>query len=172
LQDAIAHDEPMHAGTPYGAVQATAQPPQLFTSLVVSTSQPLTRLLSQSAVPGKVHVEQPQTPAAHLGVQPEVGHDAPHPPQWSTDVSVFTSQPFSVLPSQSAYPALQDTIVQTPELHTPAPLGGAQALPHAPQLAAVVRGASQPSVTRPLQSPHPLAHPWISQLALTHAGTP
>ena len=50
-------------------------------------------------------------PAVHVWF---AGHALPHAPQWALLVCVLVSQPFALLPSQLAKPALQDPMVQTP----------------------------------------------------------
>lgn len=92
---------PLQLGVPFVLLHASAQPPQLLTSVLVLTSQPLLACPSQSAVPG-LQAEQLQAPATQLGVP--FGHEqtVPQPPQLLTSVWVLTSQPFAALLSQSA----------------------------------------------------------------------
>ena len=61
-----------------------------------------------------------QTPAVHDGVPLFALHTCPHPPQFSTAVFRFASQPVATCPSQSPNPALQ-AIPHTPPLHDGAP---------------------------------------------------
>src|SRR6185312_1823274 len=73
-------------------------------------------------------------------------------PQLFTSALVLTSHPFVGLPSQSAKPVLQDTIVQAPFVHVALALVREHLLPQAPQLlGSVWRLTSQPSLTVPLQ---------------------
>lgn len=52
----------------------------------------------------------------------------PQPPQFIGSFSMSVSQPSAGLPSQSAKPALQATMVQTPDEHVADAFGGVQAL--------------------------------------------
>ena len=42
----------------------------------------------------------PQTPPVQAGVALARAHVVPQPPQFATEVPMFTSQPFDVVPSQ------------------------------------------------------------------------
>ena len=88
------------------------------------------------------------------------GHTSPHEPQLLLEVCRFTSQPFAAFPSQSAYPALQLTITQTPPEQPETAFGKAHTLPHAPQFdAEVFVFISQPSIDIPLQFKYPGGQP-------------
>lgn len=78
-----------------------AQAPQFETDVVVSVSQPVATIPSQSPRPTS-HVDRMQTPALHTAPAPGKLHTVPHPPQLVVDVVVFTSQPFAAMPSQFA----------------------------------------------------------------------
>jgi len=75
--------------------------PQWDTAVVVSTSQPLLALPSQSAYPvaQRATVHRPPSQAA---VALGGAHAARQAPQWGTLVAVSTSQPLAASPSQSA----------------------------------------------------------------------
>jgi len=99
------------------------------------TSQPFAALPSQSAY-GFVHVS-PQRPTVHDAVEcaPD-GQLCPHEPQFIEFVVVFTSQPFTEFPSQSAVPGGHMLIPQTPNVHTGVsidPVGTVQTCAQAPQ---------------------------------------
>jgi hypothetical protein len=87
-------------GVPPVAVHCVPQAPQLSTFFVVSTSQPSTTCVSQSAKPVLQVIEQ--APRAHVAVSLFVEHAMPQVPQFLASVSVWTSQPFDARPSQSA----------------------------------------------------------------------
>jgi hypothetical protein len=91
------------------------QVPQVASSLKFA-SQPLAGFVSQSPYP--LRQMRPQLPPVTQSARPlaGVGHTLPHPPQFDASVSVGTSQPLAVLPSQSAKPAAQLTR-HTPPVH-------------------------------------------------------
>jgi hypothetical protein len=98
---------------------------------------------------------RPQLPPAQAAV-PFVGaaQAFPHAPQWATFVRTSASHPFAAFPSQFPNPVAQVAIPQTPAAQTPVEFAGAQAAPHAPQWAALVRrSVSQPVAAPPSQSP-------------------
>jgi hypothetical protein len=87
-----------------------------------------------------------------------------------TSLVVFCSHPFDTFPSQSPYPA-PHAILHTPAAQLAVPPTDEHALPHAPQLPALVpRFVSHPLSTFPSQSPYPAAqailHPPSTQLAV------
>lgn len=93
-------------------------------------------------------------PAAHVMLHaPEVQNakplvvlqPSPHPPQFLALVSVFVSQPFFGLPSQSANGGKHDEISQIPVVHVVLALGSTHTWPHDPQFSGVDRSASHPS---------------------------
>ena len=118
--------------------QTTPQPPQLFTSLVVLTSQPSVRRLPlQSAKPAlqvPVHALPEHTGVAMLFDEQAI----PQPPQLVELVVVLVSHPLVLLPSQLPKPAAhtgEHTLAtQLVEL---VPVV-AHTVPHAPQLLALV----------------------------------
>lgn len=67
------------------AGHAFPQAPQLATSLVVMTSQPLAAVLSQLPKP-VLHMATPQIPAVQFGVALTTVHALPHMPQFETSV--------------------------------------------------------------------------------------
>ena len=90
-----------------------AQLPQWATDVVMSVSQPVDALLSQSPNPAK-HV-MTQVPFVQLGLPFVLEHALPQAPQLSGSASVGSSQPFDGSPSQSANPAMH-----WPKAHWPA----------------------------------------------------
>ena len=92
------------------------QRPQLVTLLVVSTSHPLLATPSQSwKLP--VHDVTVQAPATHDPTALAGAQRAPQALQLPVSVLRLTSQPFEGFPSQSAKPASQVLIPQTPRVH-------------------------------------------------------
>jgi hypothetical protein len=154
-------------GVPPVVVQGFPQPPQLSTFLVVSTSHPFALCASQSENP-VVHFTE-HAPSAQVAVALFVEQAWPHPAQFAGSVSVFTSQPSSGLPLQSAYPCLHAPMAHEPFEQTAVAFAGAQIAPQLPQLA-VSRFlfVSQPSVGSPLQSPRGATHVSILQTPPSH----
>jgi len=118
-------------------LHGAAQPPQLFTSLLVWVSQPLRAMFSsaeQSAYPElqtTLHwpLVQVAAPLALLQAPPQL-------PQLASSVLLLTSQPLPMSPSQLRKPAAQ-VYWQAPSEQPPETmLGGAfaaQSLPQLPQ---------------------------------------
>lgn len=139
------------AEAPPGVGQILPQTPQLFTLVLRLTSQPLATLPSQLANPALQAM--PQLPPAHDGVPLLLLHTLPQPPQLPALVFTLTSQPLAGLPSQSAKPALQLAMSQTPATQLEVPLAATHSFPQVPQLlGSVFLLTSQPSPGRPLQS--------------------
>jgi hypothetical protein len=142
----------VQVGVPFVPLHTVLQVPQWFALVFKFVSQPLAALLSQSPVPG-AHVI-PHTPAAQVGVPPAVEHGFAQALQLLTSFMRLTSQPLDAFPSQSAKPALQVPIVQTPLAQVAEALAKLHLLPHKLQLlASVFRLASQPFVDDLSQSP-------------------
>jgi len=151
-----------HDGVPLETEQRAPQRPQLEASLRVSTSQPFSGLMSQSAKPSSQ--VKPHTPAAQLGrVWAGVGHALPHVPQFMMSVMVSISQPLATVMSQSRKAPVQVPTAHVPMSQRGSPLVTAQAVPHAPQLAALDRVSTQPPMQQvcPIgqrdESEHPIA---------------
>jgi hypothetical protein len=143
LQAATAHAPAVQAGVPLATTQRVGQLPQWVASEPRSTSQPFAASPSQSAKPA-VQVNA-QAPAAQDTVAWALGaHAIPQAPQCSALVRVSTSQPLATIPSQSPRPGSQLAIPHTPAAQAPVALAGAQAVPHAPQWAALTRVSTQP----------------------------
>src|SRR5690606_24863457 len=86
---------------------------------------------------------------------------------------MFASQPFAVLPPQSAKPGLQAAIAQPPAEQAPTALGSVQALPQPPQwLALVSRLVSQPFASWPSQFPKPALQVEMAHAPPAQAGVP
>jgi hypothetical protein len=160
----------VHVDVPFAAKQMVPQAPQLLGLFEVLTSQPSPALPLQSAR-GAVQLLMPQTPFTQFGCEPlPPGQTLPQIPQLLTLLLVLTSQPFAGLPSQLAKPALQFS-TQLPALQVGVALFVPQMLPQAPQLAVLlVRLASQPSLSRPLQSAQPELQLAMAQVPPSHLG--
>ena len=97
LQTLATHESP--------ATQVAPQPPQFFTSLVVSTHPAAQHACpARQAGPPLQPMATSHMPAVH--VEP-AAQTFPQPPQFLESVSVFASQPSGKSPSQSANPAVQ-----------------------------------------------------------------
>jgi hypothetical protein len=152
-------------------LHATPQPPQSVV-VVVGVSQPLVSgaVALQFANPAlhDVYEHAPEPHEAPLLLV--VSHTLPQPPQ-ARMLPVAVSQPFVSAPlmSQFAYPAEQLVYEHFPALHeAPTLLLVSQALPHAPQLLAVLSVLSQPLVFAPevSQSPKPVLHEYAQTPAV------
>jgi hypothetical protein len=136
------------------APHAVPHAPQLFTSLVVSTSQPSEAMALQSANPVS-HVN-PHAPIAHVAVPcATVEQTAPQPPQFETLACVST-QP----PPQLAIPDGHAMVHPVPP-HTGMAAG--QTTPQAPQLFGSLVGVEQsllPAVHSRKPGVHAHAEAW------------
>jgi hypothetical protein len=107
------------------------------------------------------------TPDAQAFVPWAFVHASPQAPQFVL-VSRAASQPFETLASQLPKLVLQ-VMAQPPATHVAVPLLLLQALPHAPQLDALVRVlTSHPFDAAPSQLPNPAAHAPRVQVPLLH----
>jgi hypothetical protein len=97
-------------------LQASPQPPQFFTLLVVLTSQPLAELPSQSAVP-VAHLDTAQAEFVHTSDAVVEEHTCPQEPQLFGSFVRPISQPFAALWSQSWKPAVHDATEQVDAAH-------------------------------------------------------
>lgn len=123
---------------------------------VRSASQPLGSMLSQSSKPElQVKLQLPELHVADMTfARVEQLTSDPQPEPHVAGEFRFTSQPFAGLPSQSEKPALQLAMPHVPAtVHMPVAFAGEQLTPQPPQLLLVLSRTSQPSDTRPLQSP-------------------
>jgi hypothetical protein len=103
-----------------------------LTFVRVSTSQPFSSLLSQSAKP-MLHAAMWQTPIVQAAVPLATVHVLPQRPQSLTLVRVSTSQPSAGSMLQSANPSLQRK-PHTPSLHVAVAFAGTgQGFPQRPQ---------------------------------------
>src|SRR5205823_6634520 len=114
------HVAPEHAAVAFGSAgQGVLQAPQCSTSEESSLSQPLHRLMSQSAKPGS-HAVIEQKPVTHpVAALGSVGQTLPHDPQLLGSPWRSISQPFAASMSQSAKPT-----TQPPDTHWPATQSG------------------------------------------------
>jgi hypothetical protein len=137
------------------SLQTRPQPPQLATSLVVSTHRPLQQVsssaqqpLPHASTPGGQHTPVPvQTSPAGHGSDPQthspeeqrsgLAQATPQPPQLAASVITFRHAPL-----QHASEAVQsrEPQVQWPRKHVSP---SSQALPHSPQWAVLVRTSTQ-----------------------------
>src|SRR5262249_22209091 len=102
------------------------QPPQLVRLDVVSVSQPLLLLPSQSPNPD-AHTAA-QTPLPQEVVPWALVQALPHMPQLVALVPLLVSQPLAYWPSQSLNGAVHDPTAHIVPLHTGVPLRTAQTL--------------------------------------------
>ncbi len=154
------HLELAHVAAALGGTgHAEPHTPQFNGLALMSTSQPLAMLLSQSAKP-VAHCAR-HIPAMHTGTVPGIveAHTLPQAPQLAKEVRVSTSQPLALFMSQSTKPAMQ-LEPQAPAVHVGvALLGATQRSPQRPQLdTSLVSAVSQPLALFMSQLPKPIAH--------------
>jgi hypothetical protein len=90
-----------------GFAQRRAHAPQLFTSVLIDTSQPFAALRSQSSVPAR-HEPMPHTPMRHCALPlGGSGQRLLQRPQWLRSEVIATSQPSAGDMLQLAKPSLQ-----------------------------------------------------------------
>jgi hypothetical protein len=118
------------------------QTPQAL-AVVRSASQPLLGLPSQSPKPPVQTGAQTLLLALQDVVPCEFEHTSPHAEQF-VDVPSGVSQPFAVLPSQLAKPALQLANVQVPLAHDAVAFGSEHGVLQSPQSVSVRMLRSQP----------------------------
>jgi len=111
-----AHWEFSHTRLPPSALQAFAHAPQCAVSLCRFASQPLLVAPSQSAN-WPVQVPRVHAPLWQIASAWEYEHTLPHAPQFEGSEPTSTSQPFVVLPSQSAKPKSHDPILHVLFMH-------------------------------------------------------
>ncbi len=147
------HPPEAHTGEAFaGAVQTVPQAPQLRGSVWVLVQLPAHSVSPEAQVARHTPAEQTcPAPQALL-----------HAPQLARSLWVFTSQPFTALPSQLAKPVSQVVSWHAPLVHADAPLEKRQVKPQAPQLLTLVSAVSQPLPALPSQSPKPALH-WNAQ---------
>jgi hypothetical protein len=145
-----------------GKSQSSPHAPQ-FASVLSGVSQPSAADPLQLPNPGS-HIAIAQPPATHMPDAFAGSQNTPHPPQFASDVRVSISQPLEATPSQSAKPVEQAVIWQLPLAQLSVAFARLQVVPHEPQFAAVVSGASQPFESTPSQSSKPASHVPIAQL--------
>ena len=155
LQTVHAHVPARQPAWPPGQVHAWPQAPQWLTLAVLSVSQPLAGLLSQSPKP--VSHCGSQAPATHevdpWGLE-QLALQLPH----AATVFSSVSQPLTAFASQSPDP-VEHTGVHTPAAQEVLPLGLTQPVPQAPQwLALASVSVSHPFVGLASQSPKPALH--------------
>jgi hypothetical protein len=161
---------PEQAGVPFCTAQTAPQPPQAFTLFVVAVSHPFATLLSQLPKPAAHMIEQ--APPEHDGAPFWPLHWFPHPPQLAVLTAVLTSQPFTLLMSQSANAPLHATSSHVPVAHVAVAFGRAQATPQPPQLVRVFRLVSQPFAYWPSQSAKPAAQDATKQVPPAQLAVP
>jgi hypothetical protein len=141
---------------PFAFAQPAPHAPQLVVVLR-DASHPVETRLSQ--LPKPVLHAMLQAPRAQLAVPLTELQACPQAPQFATVELVLVSQPFVGSASQLPHGAEQVPSVHTPDTHDSVAFARLQSAPQPPQLARLVfRFVSQPSDTRPLQSPNPGLH--------------
>jgi len=158
----------VHAPEALAGAHACPHPPQFAVPAAMSVSQPFAGSMSQSANPA-THDATAQLPARHAGTAFAGAHDAPQPPQFTTLVRMFASQPFAAFPSQFSKP-LAHTMVQPDATHAgDAFVRAGHAIPQRPQFATdEVTSVSQPFVSFASQLPVPEAQVPSTQDPATH----
>jgi hypothetical protein len=142
LQVAMMHAPPTHPGVAFARAQALPQALQLAGLVLVFTSQPSLALRLQSVNPTaqnaivQAPALQTETAAARLQATPQ-------PPQLDRLVWRLTSQPSDATPLQSANPALQPAIEQSPPAHPAMAFGREQAPVQLPQWFGSVASVTQ-----------------------------
>jgi hypothetical protein len=137
LQEPMAHFDETQAGVAFGVAQTSAQRLQLFTSLVVLTSQPSAGLFEQCALPAGQFVTV-HTPPWQTSVAVVLLHTFPQDPQLFGSCWVSISQPFAAFLSQSAKPEVHIETAHVEVEHVSTTLAVLQGVPHAPQWPALV----------------------------------
>lgn len=170
-QVAMWHWPLVHRVVALGKRHPLPHPPQCATSLRVSTSQPSSGEPLQLAYDG-AHDATSQRPSSQTGVAWAGAHALPQAPQLARVMLVFTSQPLSSRPSQSAEPASQRPMRHTPAAHCAVALARSHTRPHAPQLAGLLEvSTSHPLVASPSQSAKPAAQPPKAHTPSRHTPT-
>lgn len=139
------HMPATHAGTPLATAHIVPQRPQLPTDVRRSTSQPSAAFMLQSANPSLQR--KPHIRAAHVAVAfGGTGQGFPQRPQCAALEPVSVSHPFIALLSQSPKLPEQRPTAHRPIEHEGSALGMLHIVPHAPQLAELVRVSMHASV--------------------------
>lgn len=123
-QASTAHVVAMHVAAPFCTRQTLPHAPQLATLLVVAVSQPSLALALQLPKP-EAHAI-PHAPPEQNAEPWLPSHVTPQPPQLVTAVVVSVSQPFALLPSQSANGLVHEAMLQVPVWQVETALGRTQ----------------------------------------------
>jgi hypothetical protein len=151
------HEEPLHVAVPCCALQVVPHAPQLLGEVLVSVSQPFAAMPSQSAN-GAMQLLTAHVPFEHDTTACGRLHAVLHAPQWLGSVLRLASHPSAALPSQSPKPD-EHAMEHFPPLQLGVPFVPLQAMPHAPQFAALLEvSTSQPFVALPSQSANGFVH--------------
>jgi hypothetical protein len=135
LLQTIEHALALHEATPLMLLHAAPHAPQCTGLLVVLVSHPL--LPTPSQLPQPALHPGVQTPARHEVLPLGFEHDVAQLPQWFTSEPSVASQPLFGFASQLPNPPLH-VGTHCPEVQTVVPLSFEHAVPHAPQLAALL----------------------------------
>ena len=167
LQDEIAQNPPEHVAAALAREHGVPHEAQSV-KVRILVSQPVASLSSQSSKPAAQVVTR-HDPVEHSPAPEDGAHATPQAPQLAL-VLRGVSQPLAALPSQSDQPGLQLRSSQVPVEQLEAALARLQEVPHAPQLARVVIGVSQPLESSESQSEKPalqlvISHAPVSQLS-------
>jgi len=117
-------------GVPLTVLHGVVQEPQCKASVVSVVSHPLETSASQLPKPPVHEIEH--CPELQAGAPWLFEQASPHPPQCSSAVLMFVSQPFALLPSQSPMPDAQ-VMPHTPALQAGVPPLDEQAVVQVPQ---------------------------------------
>jgi len=152
MHERTPHAPPLQVGLACGRLQAVPQAPQLFTLVLMSTSQPSGCVpLQLRAVP--MQLPTSQVPLLQASLALGRSQMVPHVPQLFTLVLVLTSQPSAWSPLQFFVVPMQLLTSQTLLTQVSLALGKLQTVPQRPQFeTSVALLTSQPSPGRPLQS--------------------
>ena len=151
-KQAIEHVLALQLAVPLVALQASPQPPQLWTLVAVLISQPLAYWPSQSAY-GALQPTTAQLWPMQLGVPFCTAHTFPQEPQLLTLLRNAISQPSEGFALQLPYPAAQ-LIPHEPARQKADPFVELHARPQPPQCAALTLvSTSHPLAARPSQLP-------------------
>lgn len=144
--------------TARGNAQLRPHAPQWASDTARSVSQPLLAVRSQLSKPAS-HRPMEQLPPEQSPVARGKVHLVPHIRQFALSFCRSTSQPLTVLPSQSPRSVAHAVRVHSPPMQSPTPPKKLHSLPQRPQFVSVrARSTSQPLAVLPSQSPKPGAH--------------
>ena len=161
MQDEITHPPVEHAATAFARLQTLEQAPQFEALVLVLTSHPLVRSVSQLENPAVQLM--PQAPTVQVPAPFVLLHTVPQALQFCGSFFTLTSQPSDTRPLQFAKLAEQP-MLQTPAVQKAVPFALLQTVAQLLQWAgSPFRLISQPFDGRPSQSAKPALHAEITQ---------